>query len=581
MSERLIATDQSQDLVTFAILVDGNELPGEIQVSQIHVFKEVNRIPLARIVILDGDVASESFAVSSSEHFVPGKEVEVQVGYHNDLKTVFKGILVKQNIKIRSNGQSVLAVDCQDEAVKMTIGRKSKFFYDSKDSDIIEELIDTYSIDKTIQSTNVTHVQMVQYDATDWDFMIARAEANNMLCFVNDGSIEVKKADFSSSPVVDLTFGANIIEYDADLDSRTQIDAIKAYSWDQGASEIIESEAANEDLTPAGNLSFSDLAGVAGVGDESVRQGGQLMDQELQKIAENQQQRRHLSHMKGRVKFQGVETVLPGAMISINGVGERFIGNVFVSGVRHSIHDGDWKTQVQFGLDHQLFSEKFNINTLPAGGIIPAVYGLQIGLVSQLEGDPDQEERIMVKVPLIDAQEQGIWARVALPDAGDQRTIKFLPEIGDEVLVGFINDDPRKAVVLGALHSSARPCPIPHSDDNHIKGFVSRSEMKITFDDEKSILTLETPGGHKIAADDDDGSILLEDSNGNKILMNSDGITLESAKDVILKATGDLKTEGVNIESKASASYKAEGSAGVELSSSATMTIKGSLVQIN
>jgi hypothetical protein len=62
------------------------------------------------MVILDGEVSTENFEISSSDYFVPGKEIEIQVGYHNDLKTVFKGIVVKQGIKVRSNGQSVLVV---------------------------------------------------------------------------------------------------------------------------------------------------------------------------------------------------------------------------------------------------------------------------------------------------------------------------------------------------------------------------------------------------------------------------------------------------------------------------------------
>lgn len=58
--------------------------------------------------------------------------------------------------------------------------------------------------------------------------------------------------------------------------------------------------------------------------------------------------------------------------------------------------------------------------------------------------------------------------------------------------------------------------------------------------------------------DEDEGSITLEDENGNKVVMNSDGITIESAKDIIMKATGDIKAEGINVNQKASASFKAE-----------------------
>ena len=63
--------------------------------------------------------------------------------------------------------------------------------------------------------------------------------------------------------------------------------------------------------------------------------------------------------------------------------------------------------------------------------------------------------------------------------------------------------------------------------------------------------------------------------------MNTDGIIMESAKDVQIKATGDIKIEGINVEIKASANLKGEGSAGAAFKSSAITEIKGSLVNIN
>ena len=63
--------------------------------------------------------------------------------------------------------------------------------------------------------------------------------------------------------------------------------------------------------------------------------------------------------------------------------------------------------------------------------------------------------------------------------------------------------------------------------------------------------------------------------------MNQDGIKIESIKDIILKAATDIKAEGVNAGIKASAEVKLEGSAGAELKSGGSTTVKGSVVQIN
>jgi hypothetical protein len=63
--------------------------------------------------------------------------------------------------------------------------------------------------------------------------------------------------------------------------------------------------------------------------------------------------------------------------------------------------------------------------------------------------------------------------------------------------------------------------------------------------------------------------------------MESSGITLESSGDINVTAGGDLNLEGNNVNIKANAQLKGEGSAGAEISTSGTAVLKGSLVQIN
>ncbi len=227
------------------------------------------------------------------------------------------------------------------------------------------------------------------------------------------------------------------------------------------------------------------------------------------------------------------------------------------------------------------FAATYPVTSQPAGGLLPAVNGLQIGIVTALESDPDGEDRIKVRLPLVSAAEEGVWARLATLDAGDERGTFFRPEIDDEVVVGFLDGDPRFPVVLGQCHSSAKPAPETATDDNHVKGYVSRSKLKLTFDDDKKVVVLETPAGNKLTLSEDAKSVSLEDQNGNSITLDDGGITLKSAKDLTLKASGDVKVEGTNVEFKAQSSFKAEGQSGADLKSSGTLTVKGSLVQIN
>jgi phage gp45-like len=105
--------------------------------------------------------------------------------------------------------------------------------------------------------------------------------------------------------------------------------------------------------------------------------------------------------------------------------------------------------------------------------------------------------------------------------------------------------------------------------------------MKFIFNDDKKSVILETPAGKKITVDEDAGIIKIEDDFSNKITMDSAGIALESPKDITIKATGDVKIDGMNVTITANAQFKASGNAGAEVSTGAIAILKGSMVQIN
>lgn len=587
LAPSVIPKPASPDVVTATVLVDGKALPGTVGILSIVTSREVNRIPSATLTIRDGEPALQTFEVSNEDFFIPGNKIEIKLGYSSNEATVFKGMVVRHSIKIRS-GSSCLIVECRDEAAKMTAGRKSRYYIDKKDSDIIEEIAGLYGLKKDVKTTKPGLKEVVQYDATDWDFIICRAEANGMVVMVEDGKIIVDKPDAGKPPVLGIGFGATIIELDAEIDARIQSPGIKAMGWSAADQAVSEAEAADAAGKGSGNLGTSDLAEVLGSDTRELRHSGPLAQPELQAWADGQMLRERLAKIRGRARFDGFADIMPGNVLEIQGIGDRFEGKVFVAGVRHQYGGGGWETDVQFGLNPEPFTKTFELRPLPAAGLLPAVSGLQMGIVTALEGDPDGEDRIKIRLPLVSPNEEGTWARIATLDAGAERGTFFRPEIDDEVVVGFLNDDPRYPVVLGMCHSSAKPAPEPAKDDNHIKGYVSREKMKFSFDDDKKIVGLETPAGNKLNLTEEDKGIIIEDQNGNKIILDDKGITIESAKDLILKAAKDIKAEGMNIELKAQTGFKAEGSGTAEISGantsikgSAATVIKGGMVQIN
>ncbi|MAZ28360.1 MAG: type IV secretion protein Rhs [Cytophagaceae bacterium] len=580
-NSRTIQTSQSPDLVTFKVLVEGEELSAVYQVKSISISKEVNRISKAQLMIFDGEAASQDFKLSNEDLFVPGKKIEIKAGYHNDEETVFKGIVIKHSIKIRDS-VSALLIECRDEAVRMTVGRRSAYYYEKTDSDIIEDIIGQYTgLSADVQSTSTSYAELIQYQSSDWDFLLTRVQANGKLCFVDDGAVTVTDPDLGQEPVETVAFGATLLDFDGEIDARDQFSKITAYGWNPADQEYLEVEGNDPSIALNGNLQPADLAQVIEVENLQLKHGGQLTDVQLQGWSDATFKYQQLARTRGRIKFQGIPKVKPGVLLNLEGVGDRFNGKVYITGVKHELSDGNWFCHAQFGLNPEWISETFEISQKPASGLIPAISGLQIGVVTQLEGDPDGEDRILIKLPIINKDEEGIWARICTLDAGDTRGSFFRPEIEDEVIVGFLNDDPNYPVVLGMLNSSAKPAPLAASDDNHEKGFITRSGMEMIFNDDKASLTIKTPGGRTVIIDDDAGEIAIDDGGTNNMLLSSDGISMESSSDINIKSSGDINLEGTNVTVKANAEFKAEGSAGAEVSTSAVAVLKGSLVQIN
>lgn len=590
MKDREIPVESRHNVSTFDIIIDGQVVNQGYEVISIGITKEVNRIPTAKIILKDGEVSEETFRISEEEEFLPGKSIAIKVGRDRDNQQMFKGIIVKHAIKVIESGETQLILDCRDEAVKMTLGRHNFYYEERKDSEILEEVIGRYSgLGKDVEVTATTHMEMVQYHVTDWDFLLMRAEANAKLVVVDDGEIKIKSPATSEEAEIAVLFGSTLIDFEAEIDARNQWSSVEAKSWDYGGQALFENVVDSVPIKELGNVKGQDLAQEINPNAYELRHSGQAIEEELQEWTKSMLQISRLSKIRGRAKFTGYGPIKPGQMIELQGLGARFTGNAFVSAVKHEVYDGAWYTQVQFGLSPDCFSKATkNIQDVPAAGLVPAISGLQIGKVVQLQDDPEGENRILVRLPIIDNSARGVWARIATLDAGENRGSFFLPEIEDEVIVGFLNDDPRDAVVLGMLNSSAKPAPIEAQDVNHEKGFVTRSGMRIHFHDETKTISIDTPAGNSIVLDEDSTSITITDQNDNTAIFDPNGIEMNSPGDIKIEAAGniDIKAgqnmtlEATQISAKASASMEVKG-ASSSFSADGIAEIKGSVVNIN
>ena len=586
-------------VVRLTIFSNGTQLDDSIAIVSVTVSKTIKKIPTARIVFLDGDMPNRDFPVSNTDDFKPGSEIKINAGYDENEETIFQGVIVKHSIKITEDNYARLVIECRDKAVGMTIGRKNANYVDSKDSDIITKLIGNHSgLSSDVDATTTSFKEIVQYYCTDWDFLISRAEVNGLLVIVEDGKVMAKAPDTGATPQLKVTYGEDLIEFDAEMDARTQLTAVKGVSWDLKTQAVVESkEVSSQTLNGQGDLNSTELAKVFSPKSLRLQTSAPMEKTALEKWADGQQLKAGLARIQGRMKFQGSPKAKVGTLIELEGVGNRFNGKVFVSAVNHDISNGNWTTEVEFGMSPDWFAEKRDLVAPSTSGLLPGVEGLQIGVVKKLDEDPEGQHKIQVSVPVLQAETEGVWARLANFYASEGIGTFFIPEIGDEVVLGYLNNDPAHPVILGSLYSSKRKPPYALTADNFIKSIVTKSELKLEFDDEKKIITLITPGENKIVISDEDKSIVLQDQNNNKVELSPDGILLDSPRDIKITAKGkitidaaggvgtsskaDVKIEGLNINNNAKVGFVAKGNATAELSASGQTTVKGAMVMIN
>lgn len=587
----------SSGVLSFLITSDGSEISNEIEIRSIEVRKSFNRISRALLRVLDGDMPSATFPLSEKPVFKPGAKITIATGYDSTTETIFEGIVTRVGLVVDGASNSILEVECRDKIMAATVSRNSANFVDKTDSDIISSILSTYGVSATVDSTTATHKELVQFYCTDWDYVLTRAEVNGLLVSMDEGKVEVKAPDGSGSPVLTVTYGQDLIEFRSDLDARHQLKSVESVGWDPATLAIVSKTASPSALTGQGDLAAAALSDVLGVAKSHLVSSTSMEPEAIEAWAKSLQLKAELSRIRGRVKFQGSSLAKVGKVIELAGLGTRFNGNALICSVLHEIRDGNWTTEVGMGMAPAWFPEENNVTAPAASGLAGGVLGLQIGVVKKLDADPANQNRIQVSMPLMQAATDGVWARLSNLYATSAAGTFFLPEIGDEVVLGFFNDDPSHPVILGSLYSSKHAPPRTPDAQNPLKAIVSKSKVTIEFDDEKKVLTLVTPGKNTVVLSDDAKSILLKDQNGNKVELGDGGILLDSPKDIKLKATGnisltatgklelkatqDATMDGLNVNHTAQVGFVAKGNASAELSASGQTTVKGGLVMIN
>ena len=178
--------------------------------------------------------------------------------------------------------------------------------------------------------------------------------------------------------------------------------------------------------------------------------------------------------------------------------------------------------------------------------------GAHIAVVTSVQ-DPDSKSRIQVQVMGADADGDALlWARVAVPFAGNNRGAFLIPDVGDEVIVHFIGGDPRFPVVCGALWNGQTSVPETIGGDRIDRWTLTgKNGTRIAIVEQsegQELVEIETPNGVKTTLTDADGGKIELKNGGSRLTMTSGGVKISTGTFEVQASTIKLTAPTFNVD---------------------------------
>ncbi len=589
-------SSENLEIVNTKIFIDDTEIDNTYQLTEIAIFKKINKLNKADVYFIDGDVAEGKFPIMESNDFKPGTPVKIEIGYGTgeENEITFAGIIVQVDIQTHSERKPLFVLRCVDEAFKMSLNQQYFLYEQKKDADLFNDIIDRYEVTAaTIESTTYEHPSIIQFGISDWDFLLSRAKSIGCVVYTNNGKISIKKPD-ADNKTLQVNFGKDIIRQKLSFTARSILPDVTASSWN-ATDQILRNENANEISIPQQGDEETDTSSMTSTFSDIPQKLLSHADLDTSVIsdwASGELLSAELSKINGYLVVSGTNDPELDSSVEILRMGNYFTGNGYITGIDHTVKDGKWITKITIGLKKEVGYNNTQISPNQSN-----LRGLQVGLVKQIHDDPAGNTRILVEIPGLEGESEGVWARVLQRYATNGAGSMFFPEIGNEVILGFLSNDLQAPIVLGSLFSQTNAPPFELEENNQIKAFFSREQLTFSFDEEKKAISLSTPENNKIILSDELKGIRFEDQNGNVLALNDKGILIESQSDLKIKTTGDVTiessgntkikassgdviTESMNYKVKANMKIEEQANI-IESKATAQTVIKGGIVKIN
>ncbi|MET7390775.1 phage baseplate assembly protein V [Streptomyces sp. NPDC005529] len=430
------------------------------------------------------------------------------------------------------NMQVLTVVRGFDRSHRLQHARRTRVFTQETDASIAQRIaVEAGLIPGEIDLTTTIHTHMPQVNQTDWDFLKQRAREIGYETGVSNGLFHFRKASGTGPrallPGFDLTYKENLLSFHPSITTANLTPMVEVRSWDNSnakamrASQPVTGSSASllDPLLQPALLAWRS-AGVtlptppppptnprlaaqllslpnpnAFVVNDRPAGDGIFPEKALFDAAEGLANQIGSTYAEAEGLAVGHPLIQAGNAVSVDGVPLQFEGKWWVTRAQHVFDAEEQGYNTRFWATGRHDRSLLGLASLGAAqGGPPRIEGMLCGIVTDT-GDPilPPKGRVKVMLPVLSPAYVTDWARVVQVGAGSNGGTYFLPEVGDEVLVGFEFGDVRRPYVIGGLLNNnssyhlnglGGPAVMPPVAGQVVRrGFVSPTGNRLSFYD--------------------------------------------------------------------------------------------------
>lgn len=501
------------------IEIDGRALPNEVIVSiqRIQV-KQVLSAPTQGELTLPQ--VHEQFLAEA--HLKMGRSISIKFG--SQKQTLFYGQITAIEYVYSASIRPLILIRCYDFLHQLRKHQPVRTHVQVNVHQLAKEFTQQLSLKVEGGEKMPVAPRLIQYKQSDLQFLYEVGESCGLYFFLNKDCLMITSlAGIWSSQ--NLVLGKNLFEARFSVNAETTAESVTATGWDMQLAKSHSWTAQTSSVETNVHRSIDP-------GDYGENTQRMLVDDGVhdENQAESVAQKELDRYVNRQVSLWGVAdgnpALMPGMAVQVSGVEASLEGRYVLTEVNHSIDP-----------EKGYISE---INTLaPAASHVKTGKNATIGIVSQVD-DPENLGRVKVSLPTYNNIETD-WLEVLIQGAGVQKGQLILPDVGDHVLLLFINGEPAQSVVLGGLYGE-KELPQPVVEDGAVQRFVMQTAGKqgILLDDTESAIRIETQSGHSIQMTPEE--IGISRNNGSFVTLKDDRVKIHSETDLDIEAPGSTIT---------------------------------------